>query len=323
MSQHWPQLSAAGGLEANFKLEDFSLEPQAPRFLLALKGGLDAIDRAAAMRLRFAHHDRRRDGGGRNHLAARPGRADALFHARFRRRARGAGAVCSAADFPAPDARRKLQLPGQNAVLNFLAREFPKLQREWSVTLDEQLENRTLKNIERVEPQFQITSSGVQWFDLGVVFAASDGETFSAADIQRLILSGQNHTRLKSGKMAVIDTGAVEELQEVLLDCAPQQHAAGYRISSTQAGFLEATLRQHADWKVQAPAAWRDRAAKQSGEAKLECPPLGELGKGVAALSKTRRGLAAFFARKRFWRHSRRRNGSGKNAANTGVPSDL
>ena len=77
--------------------------------------------------------------------------------------------------------------------------------------------------------------------------------------------------------MAVIDTGAVEELQEVLLDCAPRQHAQGYRITSQQAGFLEATLRQHTDWRVQAPAAWRERAAKQSGEAHLECPPLGNL----------------------------------------------
>jgi len=75
----------------------------------------------------------------------------------------------------------------------------------------------------------------------------------------------------------VIDTGAVEELQEVLLDCAPQQNAQSYRINSQQAGFLEATLQQHTDWKVQAPAAWRDRAAKQSGEAKLDCPPLGDL----------------------------------------------
>ena len=179
--------------------------------------------------------------------------------------------------FSRPDAQGKLQLLGQNAVLNFFAREFTKLQREWSVTLDEQLEQRTMKNIERVEPQFQITSSGVQWFDLGVVFAASGGETFAPADIQRLILTGQSYTRLKNGKMAVIDTGAVEELQEVLLDCAPEQHAQGYRITSQQAGFLEATVRQHSDWKVQAPAAWRERAAKQSGEAKLECPPLGDL----------------------------------------------
>src|SRR5438477_469190 len=81
--------------------------------------------------------------------------------------------------------------------------------------------------------------------------------------------------RLKNGKVAVIDTGAVEELQEVLLDCAPQQNAAGYRMNNVQAGFLDATLQQHTDWKVSAPTAWRDRAAKQSGDAKLECPPLG------------------------------------------------
>ena len=134
-----------------------------------------------------------------------------------------------------------------------------------------------------------------------MVFASSGGETFSAADIQRLILSGQSHTRLKNGKMAVIDTGAVEELQEVLLDCAPQQHAQGYRISNQQAGFLEATLRQHTDWKVQAPAAWRERAAKQSGEAKLECPPLGDLETVLRPYQK--QGVA--------WLHFLRENGFG------------
>ena len=110
-----------------------------------------------------------------------------------------------------------------------------------------------------------------------MVFATASGDKFSASEIQRLVLSGQNHTRLPNGKMAVIDTGAVEELQEVLLDCAPQQHAGGYRINSTQAGFLADTLRRHEDWKVQAPDAWRDRAAKQSGDARLECPPLDDL----------------------------------------------
>ncbi len=276
LSQSWPQLAAAGGLEANFKLEDFSLQPQAPRFLLALKGGLAQLGAL----LQCAYGSRIMTVGvtaaDENIWLPDPD-VPTRYSTRDFNAERAALARLQRSGFSGPDTSGKLQLLGQNAVLNFLAREFPKLQREWSVTLDEQLENRTLKNIERVEPQFQITSSGVQWFDLGVVFAASSGETFSAADIQRLILSGQGHTRLKNGKMAVIDTGAVEELQEVLLDCAPQQNAAGYHIDSKQAGFLEATLRQHQDWKVQAPTAWRDRAAKQSGEAKLECPPLGDL----------------------------------------------
>jgi SNF2 family DNA or RNA helicase len=162
-------------------------------------------------------------------------------------------------------------------VLNFFARDYPKLEREWTVTLEERLERSTHQNLERIEPQFRINSSGVQWFDLGVVFASSGGETFAPAEIQRLLLSGQSHTRLKSGKIAVIDTGAVEELQDVLRDCAPQQHAEGYRISNTQAAFLESTLKQHGDWRVQAPAAWRERATKQSGETQLDCPPLGDL----------------------------------------------
>jgi len=276
LSQQWPLLQAAGGVEANFKLEDFTLEPQSPRFVLSLRGGLAQLGAL----LQCAYGPRIMTVGvtAADESVWLP---DPEVPTRYSTRdfdaERGALARLQRSGFSGPDGQGKLQLLGQNAVLNFFAREYPKLQREWSVTLDEQLENRTLKNIERVEPQFQITSSGVQWFDLGVVFSSSGGETFSAAEIQRLILSGQSHTRLKNGKMAVIDTGAVEELQEVLLDCAPQQHAQGYRISSKQAGFLETTLREHTDWKVQAPTAWRDRAAKQSGETKLECPPLGDL----------------------------------------------
>jgi len=299
LGQQWPQL-AASGVEANFKLEDFSLEPQAPRFLLALKGGLTQLSAL----LQCAYGSRIMTVGvtAADEAVWLP---DPDVPTRYSTRdfsgERAAVARLQRSGFAGPDANGKLQLTGQNAVLNFLAREFPQLQREWNVTLDEQLENRTLKNIERVEPQFQITSSGVQWFDLGVVFAASGGETFPPAEIQRLILSGQNHTRLKNGKLAVIDTGAVEELQEVLLDCAPQQNATGYRINNTQAGFLEATLRQHDDWKVQAPTAWRERAAKQSGAAKLACPPLGDLENVLRPYQK--QGVA--------WLHFLRENGFG------------
>jgi SNF2 family DNA or RNA helicase len=117
----------------------------------------------------------------------------------------------------------------------------------------------------------------VQWFDLGVVFSSSGGENFSASEVQRLLLSGQSHTRLKNGKMALFDSAALEEFQEVLRDCAPQQQGQGYRINNQQAGFLQATLQQHGSWQVQAPAAWRERANSQQGDTKLECPPLGDL----------------------------------------------
>lgn len=276
LSQSWPQLQAAGGMEANFKLEDFTLEPQAPKFHLQLAGGLAQL-RAL---LQCAYGPRIMTVGvtASDETVWLPDpEVPTRYSTRNFNAERAALARLQRSGFSSPDSQGRLQLSGQNAVLNFLAREFVRLQHEWEVTLEEQLENRTLKNIERIEPKFQITSSGVQWFDLGVVFGSPSGETFSAAEIQRLLLSGQGHTRLRNGKMAVIDTGAVEELQEVLLDCAPKQHASGYRIDSRQAGFLEATLRQHGDWKVEAPPAWRERASRQSGEARLECPPLGDL----------------------------------------------
>ena len=276
LSQDWPQLQAAGAVEANFKLEDFTLEPQAPRFLLELKGGLAQLGAL----LQCAYGPRVMTLGvtdSREGVWLPDPEVPTRYSTRDFGAERAALARLQRSGFSGPDGQGKMQLLGQNAVLNFFAREFPKLQREWSITMEEQLERRTMPNIERIEPQFQITSSGVQWFDLGVVFATSSGEKFSPAEIQRLLLSGQSHTHLKNGKMAVIDSGAVEEFQEVLLDCAPQQNAQGYRINSAQAGFLEATLRQHSDWRVQAPTAWRDRAAKQSGEATLECPPLGNL----------------------------------------------
>src|SRR5664279_3345138 len=228
LSQHWPQLQAAGGAEANFKLEDFTLEPQAPRFVLELKGGL--VQLGALLQCAYGPRIMTVGVTASDESVWLPDpEVPTRYYTRDLTAERAALARLLRSGFSGPDAQGKMQLLGQNAVLNFFAREFAKLQHEWSVTLDEQLEHRTTKNIEWVEPQFQITSSGVQWFDMGVVFASSGGETFSPADIQRLILTGQSHTRLKSGKIAVIDTGAVAELQEVLLDCAPEQHAQGYR----------------------------------------------------------------------------------------------
>ncbi|HVV70236.1 MAG TPA: SNF2-related protein, partial [Verrucomicrobiae bacterium] len=263
----------AAGVEANFTPATFTLKPQAPRFLLELRGGLAQLTAL----LQCAYGTRIMTVG-----VTAPDESvwlpDPQVPTRYSTRdleaERAALARLQRSGFSTKEG--KLQLLGQNAVLNFFARDFPKLQREWTVTMDERLDRSTQQNLERIEPQFRI-SSGVQWFDLGVVFASTGGETFAPADIQRLLLSGQSHTRLKNGKLAVIDTGAVEELQEVLLDAGPHQHAQGYRIDNRQAAFVESTLRNHSEWSVQAPAAWRERAARQRGESKLECPALGHL----------------------------------------------
>ena len=170
--------------------------------------------------------------------------------------------------FAGPDREGLFHLKGQEAVLSFFARHYPGLEKDWQITLEERLE-RSTQNLERVEPVFQITPSGEQWFDLHVTYGTEGGEQLSPAEIQRLLRSGQSHTRLSNGKFALLDTGAVEELEQVLIDAAPEQHAGAYRLRNAQAGFVEATLGQQSNWRVQAPARW--------GEVKLDPPPLGAL----------------------------------------------
>ncbi len=201
--------------------------------------------------------------------------------------------------FVGPNTSGFLYLRGQDAVLNFFARDYPRIEKEWEVTLEERLE-RSAENLERVQPQFQITSSGENWFDLAVTYNTPSGEPLAASEVQRLLLTGQNHARLKNGKFALLDTGAVEELQEVLIDCAPKQHEGGYRVNNSQAGFLDGALRDRPGLNVQAPQAWTDRAALQRGEIKLQPPPLGDLESVLRPYQKEGVGWLNFLRVNRF-----------------------
>jgi SNF2 family DNA or RNA helicase len=273
LNVEWPKLVASSDIQANFSLEDFVLEPASPRFKLHLAGGLAMLEG----KLECFYGEKPVTSMAADSLWLTDDAALTTYRTRNFGAEQEALARLLRNGFTGPDAKGLFHLNGQNPVLNFFAREYPRLEREWAVTLEERLERSTQNNLERIEPKFQITPSGEQWFDLSVTYDTRGGERFAPADVQRLLLSGQSHTRLKNGKYAIIDTGAVEELQEVLVDASPQQHANGYRMNNTQAGFLEATLRQQSSWKVQAPTAWTQRAAQQRGEVKIEPPELGEL----------------------------------------------
>ena len=272
----WPQLIANCDVKADFALDDFILETAAPEFKLHIAGGLTMLE----AKLDCFYGTMRVTPG-----VAAPGEAfwiaDSASPMRYSTRnfegERAAVARLLRCGFSGPDSKNNYTIKGQNPVLNFFACEYPHLEKEWTVTLEERLEITTAKNMERIEPRFQITASGEQWFDLDVAYTAAGGERMAAVDVQRLLLSGQSHMRLGNGRFALLDTGAVEEFQEVLLDCAPQQHADGYRLNNVQAGFLDATLRSQQGWQVQAPAAWNQRVALQRGEVKLPPPSLGAL----------------------------------------------
>jgi superfamily II DNA or RNA helicase len=276
LSHDWPALQAGCDLQADFSLDDFVLEPQPPRFLLALTGGLAQLQ--AQLQCAYGRRIMTMGVTSKDEALWLPDPSSPIrYSTRDISAEQGAIAQLIRAGFTGPDNPGRYQLMGQGQVLNFFARVYPRLKQEWDVTLEERLQRSTTQNIEWIQPRLQVTPSGEQWFDLDVSFASQSGERFPASEIQRLVLSGQAHTRLRNGRVALIDTGAVEELHEVLLDCAPQQQAGKYRLKNDQAGFLESSVRRKLGWDLQAPASWCERAARQAGEAPLLTPPLGEL----------------------------------------------
>ncbi len=286
-----PVLAATGLLDADFTPDDFDIVVEPPLIRLELEGGLAKL----RARLRATY-----DGESFGLLEADSGRrevvltssgfgkeslltsaptvwlADTKNARRYRLRdfatERDALARLVRAGFEGPDREGWLLLTGQDAVLTFFARDYPRLQSEWQVTLEERLDWSLNKNVERIAPRCEIrpAGSGEQWFDFGVQFETAGGEKFSNADIQSLVRGGRSHTKLRNGKFALLDNGAVEELSEILIDAAPKQEAGGYRFRAEQAAYLNETVARKLGWPVAAPTAWQERVTGGAGGLKLD-----------------------------------------------------
>lgn len=208
--------------------------PAAPKFLLSVDGSLNNITATLAANYGSRRADAgfdeekmftfRADGGRllSRDIAAENAAAEILISFGFAKRARPPS----------------FTLSGERKILTFFAQMQRALPADWSVTIGEQFGNVT-HSISRIRPVFDVQSSGENWFDLDLTLAASSGESFSAHEIHRLLQSGQNHTRLQNGKLAVFDSDLLDELTEALRDCDPIQNRPGhYRIDRMHAGYL-------------------------------------------------------------------------------------
>ncbi|MCS1409843.1 MAG: RNA polymerase-associated protein RapA [Verrucomicrobia subdivision 3 bacterium] len=287
-------LAGESSCQANFTLDQFEFVSSVPAFSLELAGGL------ARLRARIGCIY------GSRVLTLGLGAKDETVwvpapESKWRYLARDPVAEPKALNrvlrygFRGPDDGGWYELRGQDAVVDFFAREYSKLTRDWEVRLEEGLQGSAEEHLETVVPRFEVRSSGIEWLDFRVAYASDAGTRFSEAEIQQWLLSGRAHRRLSNGKIAMLDTEAMEEFKEVLRDCAPEQRDGGYRIASVQAGFLDASI-QELGWTFSGKVNWRDRVEALLGD-RVEVPYLGALDsvlrdyqkKGVAWLDFLRR----------------------------------
>ncbi|HEX8281020.1 MAG TPA: DEAD/DEAH box helicase, partial [Chthoniobacterales bacterium] len=168
----------------------------------------------------------------------------------------------------------RLVLARENLVARFFAFEYPRLKTEWQVTLSAPAAKAT-SELQPLTPKVEVVGSGENWFELRYSLAAPDGQTFSAAELQRLLRSGQTQTKLRNGRTAVFDPEAISDFEEVLRDCEPSQTQPGsYRINRAQSAYLAAT----ADEIGAALVDVRGTLQRLTSARAEEAPPLGALG---------------------------------------------
>ncbi len=132
-------------------------------------------------------------------------------------------------------------LQDEDQIARFFAFEVPRLKENWEIHLSAQA-TKASSDLQPLAPKMEVVGSGVDWFELRYSLGTSDGEMFSATELQRLLRSGQSKTRLSSGRTAVFDSEAIADFEEVLRDCDPQQNQPGtYRIDRSHASYLAAT----------------------------------------------------------------------------------
>jgi len=181
------------------------------------------------------------------------------------------------AGFTGPSTAGEYLLRGQNPILSFFARSLPQLQKEWTVSIGSRFQYVT-RSVERITPKLQIIGSGEDWFDFSFSVESAGGQQFSTAEVQRLLQVGQSVTRLRDGRLAVLDTDGLEEFQAILRDCDPAQARPGsYRIERSQAAYVDAAFGELAGASIQSTREWENWTRAQRQLVPLEPEPLGSL----------------------------------------------
>ena len=204
------------------------------------------------------------------------------------------------AGFSAPDPEGQMALRGEQGILEFFARSLPHLERRWTVEIGERFEHVT-RGIQRIEPKLQIVATGENWFEMDVALETSGGERYSGTEIRRLIQSGRSHVKRNDGTVAVFDPTILDEFDQVLRDCNPDQKQPGrYRIANRQAGFVEAFVEENGA-ALKAPPHWRQWASATRKATALKPVALGALEEQLRAYQK--HGV--------YWMHFLAENGFG------------
>ncbi|MDB4484420.1 hypothetical protein N9044_01375, partial [bacterium] len=140
--------------------------------------------------------------------------------------------------FEGPAKGGRMALRDREEILKFHA--FAELPAQWSVEKGERFQA-AAKQVVAVRPDWEWRESGRDWFSVETRYQVG-GEELPSDQVQRMLRMGSAEHAFGKGKIAVIDSEFIEEVNETLTDSEALQNSPGvFEINAQQAAFLKAS----------------------------------------------------------------------------------
>jgi superfamily II DNA or RNA helicase len=142
--------------------------------------------------------------------------------------------------FEGPAKGGRMALREREQILKFHAfAEFPS---QWRIEKGERFQA-AAGQVVAVRPIWEWTDTGRDWFAVETHFQAN-GEEIDPSQVQRMLRMGSPEQAFGRGKIAVIDSDFIEEVNETLADSEATQNSPGvFEVSAQQAAFLRTSAR--------------------------------------------------------------------------------
>ena len=142
--------------------------------------------------------------------------------------------------FEGPVKGGRMALREREDILKFHA--FAELPPQWRVEKGERFQT-AAEQVVAVKPDWEWKSAGRDWFSVETRFHAG-GQELNSDQVQRMLRMGSVEQAFGRGKIAVIDSEFIEEVNETLSDSEATQSAPGvFEVSAQQAAFLKTSAR--------------------------------------------------------------------------------
>ena len=282
LSAELPELQKVVPVEAEITPDFFSADPAAPTFRLLVRGSPASL--AAELSAVYGQHEVAADAPDKGGTFSMPDPDDILhYFGRNPPAEQRALKRLTEAGFHGANGANLAPLTGTREVLNFLGSQIPALRRlGWKVVLEGKIAG-FHERVPVATPVVHVTSTDDNgWFDVGFEFESPVGGTLAQNEIQRALRRGDSYLE-HNGQTILLDRDAIEAMNGVFSDCQSREgkQPGHFRMPSIYAPYVRSSLAALDGVDVEEPPDWRERAAQQNREIRLEPVALGDPLEGI------------------------------------------